>query len=184
MYQTQGIIIKKQNKGENDKLITFFTKDYGKIVLIVRGVRKNTSKLSGHLEFLTFSEIGFVLGKVYKVLTSAIEIDRFSSIKNNLKKLKIADHMSDLIFKYTQFEEKDDKIFNLVSSAFTYLDEKKFSDLELEYLLRYFEYKFLTILGYQPNEKFVLDFFSEKTADKKSLENIRLVFLRYFESIL
>ncbi len=184
MYLTCGIIIKKQDKGENDKLITLFTKDYGKITLIAKSVRKNKSKLSGHLNLFSFSEVGFVLGRGFKVLTSAIEVNSFSSVKNNPNKLKITDYISSLIFKYTQSEEKDEKIFNLILLAISYLDGKEFSELKLEYLSRYFEYRFLSILGYQPNEKEVVDFISLRTTNRESLRKIKLVFLRYFESIL
>jgi len=183
MYSTSGVVIQKKDKGENDQLITFFTKDYGKIVLIAKGIRKSTSKLSGHVGLFSFSEIGFVLGKAYKVLTSAIELGGFLPNKEDLDKLKAADHISKLILKHSFSEEKDDRIFELISNSFSYLSEKDFSDLELEYFLRYFEFKFLTILGYKPHEKEVESFFASQKVSRKAIEDIKMIFLRYFKNI-
>ncbi|MEK7453171.1 MAG: DNA repair protein RecO [Patescibacteria group bacterium] len=185
MYPTLGIIIKKQDKGENDKIVTLLTKEYGKLDLIARGVRKNKSKLASHTELFSLSEIGFVLGKGKSVLVSACEINVFVCIKSNSEKLKTADCIADLVCKYILQDNGDENIFNLVNQAFSYMNEKEFSSLEMEYFLRYFEFKFLATLGYQPQEKDITFFFSpeNKVINRKKLRDIRLILSRYFKNI-
>ncbi|MBI3671431.1 DNA repair protein RecO [Candidatus Azambacteria bacterium] len=185
MYLTQGIVLKKQDKGENDKVAVFFTRDYGKIALVAKGIRKSGSKLASHIELFSLSEIGFVLGKAKSVLTSAEEVDAFSSIKNDPERSKAAGHIVELVLKYTLDEEPDEEIFNILRQAFFYLDEKEFTELELEYFLRYFEFRFLSILGYQPKEVDILHFFSgeNKKMNKQTLAEIKQTLLRYFKNV-
>ncbi len=53
-YRTQGIILKKEDRGEADRLFTIYTKDFGKLELLAKGERKIKSKLRGGLELFYF----------------------------------------------------------------------------------------------------------------------------------
>ena len=61
-----------------------------------------------------------------------------------------------------------------------------FSALKMKFLLRYCEFKLLSILGYRPPDSELPDFLfiSGKKADKKSLDDLEYLFLRYFENIV
>jgi len=186
MYKTKGIIIKKTEKGESDNIITVFTEDYGKLILLARGIRKSTSKLSSHSDLFSLVELNFVLGRKDNILTSVIKIDNFNSNKRNLKKIKALAHISYLVDRYFIKEERDDEIFNLFSNAFSYLEKKERSDIEINYFLRYFEFRFLSILGYAPKEKKATDLFSsgDKLVRQRDLNEMELLFLRYLRSII
>ena len=54
-YQTPAIVIKKTKLGEADRILTFYTPEMGKIQGVAKAVRKPSSKLSGHLEMLSYS---------------------------------------------------------------------------------------------------------------------------------
>ena len=62
-YQTEGIILKRVDFKEADRIITFITPDKGKIGAIAKGVRKPKSKLAGGIELLTISDLGLIRGK-------------------------------------------------------------------------------------------------------------------------
>ena len=61
-YRTKGIILQKTDRGETDRLFTFYTKDFGKLDLLARAERKITSKLRGGLELFYLSEVEFIQG--------------------------------------------------------------------------------------------------------------------------
>ena len=44
-YRTKGFILKKRNQGEANQLFTVFTKDFGRIEILGKSIRKITSKL-------------------------------------------------------------------------------------------------------------------------------------------
>lgn len=184
MYQTKGIIIKKEDRGENDKLITLFSADHGKIRLLAKSARKNTSKLASQLELFSLVDVGFVLGRANNVLTSALERENFTLLKKDLKKLAATEHIAGIVYKYTFFDEKDEGIFDILERSFHYISSQDLGDVELDYFLRYFEYRFLTLLGYKPEEDKVSRFFENKgIISKRELEDIKLILKRYFKNI-
>ena len=186
MYFTKGILINKQDKGENDKLITVYTKDYGKVGILAKGVRKPSSKLASQLDLFNFIEVGFVHGNAFKILTSVVALNDFQSIKKHLDKSEAALRISNLVNKHIIFEDTEESISNILYEAFIYLEMNDFSALKMKFLLRYFEFKLLSILGYRPPDSELPDFLfiSGKKADKKSLDDLEYLFLRYFENIV
>ncbi|GAH83573.1 unnamed protein product [marine sediment metagenome] len=56
-YQTEAIIIKKTKLREADIIFTLYTPHLGKIQAFAKSVRKTRSKMAGHLELLTHSQI-------------------------------------------------------------------------------------------------------------------------------
>ena len=54
-FKTEGIVIKRRNFNEADRIITVFSKRNGKINIKASGVRKITSRRSPHLELLNYS---------------------------------------------------------------------------------------------------------------------------------
>jgi DNA repair protein RecO (recombination protein O) len=53
VYVAEGIVLKRRNVGEADRILTVFTKKYGKIRVIAKGVRRITSRRAGHIEVFT-----------------------------------------------------------------------------------------------------------------------------------
>ena len=49
-YKTRGIIIKRSNYSEADRILTIYTEKLGKIRVNAKGIRKIKSKLAGSLE--------------------------------------------------------------------------------------------------------------------------------------
>ena len=62
-YQTEAVIIRKTRLGEADRIITFYTPGLGKLQAVAKAVRKTKSKLSGHLELLTHSQVTLARGR-------------------------------------------------------------------------------------------------------------------------
>src|SRR3970282_2206589 len=53
MYKTEAIVLRGRRLGEADRILTLFTPTFGKIDAKAKGVRKTTSRMSGHLQPLT-----------------------------------------------------------------------------------------------------------------------------------
>ena len=88
-YRTQGIFLKKEDRGEADQLFTVFAEDFGKLEILGRAIRKITSKLRSASSPFYLSEIEFIQGKTYKTLTDAILIDNFKNIREYPQRLNI-----------------------------------------------------------------------------------------------
>ncbi len=146
-YRTPGIVLKKEDRGEADQFLTILTKDFGKIKVLAKSIRKIKSKLKSGVSLFSLSEIGFIQGKRYKILTDAVSKNKFSNINDSLEKLRIATEIGEDVDSLVRGEEKEEEIWDLVLGVFEKLNNSFVSDSLVYY---YFFWNLITILGYQP----------------------------------
>ena len=146
-YRTAGFVFKKEDKFESDRNFSVFTKDFGRVEVLGKSIRKINSKLRGGIEIFSFSEIEFVQGKIRKTLTDAVPEKKFSNIYTP-EKLKISYTISAVLDDFLKGEEKDEKIMNLIVDVFNKLEDHKKEDCNIVY--HYFFWNFISLLGYEP----------------------------------
>lgn len=138
MVKTEAIVLKSADLGETDRLLTIYSKEFGKIQVAARGTKKLESKLRYHLEPLSHNLLILVEGKNFRIVKDAILIDQFLLIRRDLEKMKPVYKIMNLIDELIVDEEKDEDIWNLILQAFKKLDVKDFQD------------NLLRLLGYDP----------------------------------
>ncbi len=146
-YRTKGIILKRDDWKEADRFFTVYTKDFGKIKVLGRGIRKIDSKLKSGMEVFYFSEIAFIQGKSYKTLVDAVLIEDFKKIRENLKKTIIAYKILRIFNKLIQGQQKSKKVWSLLLESLRDLNNRK----NFKVVYYYFLWNFLSVLGYSPN---------------------------------
>jgi len=148
-YRTQAFILKESPRRETDKVFMVFTKDFGKIEILAKAVRKTKSKLRGNVPPFSISEIGFVQGKAYKILTDALLVRDFENIKKDLNKLKFAYKISGFLEKLIRAPEKDEAIWRLLKETFEVFDNPSLPFDYFSLIYFYFLWNLLSILGYR-----------------------------------
>lgn len=149
-YRTRGFVLKKENLREADQLFTVYTKDFGKLKILARAIRKIKSKLKGNFRSLCLSEIEFIQGKTYKTLTDALLIQNFSELKKDLKRLRILYKTSEVTDDLIGGQEPDKKIWQLLLDVLEKLDNLQFTISDLRLIYYYWLWNLLSILGYRP----------------------------------
>ncbi|MDD5146408.1 MAG: DNA repair protein RecO [Candidatus Pacebacteria bacterium] len=149
-YRTQGILLTRENRGEADQLFFIFTKDFGRVEVIARAIRKVTSKLRSNTGIFYLAEIEFIQGKHYKILTDATALEKFTDFRQNMTKLTIAGRMAEATDLLIIRPQKDEKVWELLSAAFSFLNNWKTEDWKLEVIYFYFLWNLLSLLGYSP----------------------------------
>jgi DNA repair protein RecO (recombination protein O) len=147
-YKTIGIILKRENFRENDRLITIYTRDYGKIETIAHGTRKIKSKLAGHLEPFTLVDLIIVKGKNFDKIIGSKTINSFCNLKFDLVKIKHGSQILKIADLMTKVHLKDEKIFRLLRKTLETISLKSVN--QCDYLTYYFILHFLSLLGYAP----------------------------------
>lgn len=138
----EGLILKRANFGEADRMLTVLTKAHGKISVVARGVRKITSRRAGNVELLNLVKIGLFHGKGY-TLTEAQSLETFPRIKSNLAISTAAFHILELSNKLLPENDPNFRAYDLIIETL-----KKFEKNPRQLLLRAFEIKFLDLLGF------------------------------------
>lgn len=151
-YRTQGIFLKKSARAEADELFFIYTKDFGRLKILGRAIRKITSKLRAGAELFYLSEIEFIQGKAHKTLTDAILIDKFLNIRKDLAKLRVAYRIAEVLDEVVLKEEKDEKIWTLLQEVFEKLNNSCLpaGRGKLEIIYYYFFWNLASLLGYHP----------------------------------
>ena len=157
--RTEAIVIKAINLREADKIITFFSRDYGKIQGIAKGIRKIKARHSGKLELFTrVSVIFFQKGEVLQSkgftrnspllrITQVDIVEVFPQLKSDFNKIIGASYIAEFLNKL--FEEHDNthkEVYFLVCDTFRTLAASE----NLRNILPAFEIKLLAHLGYAP----------------------------------
>ena len=145
-FQTPAIIIKKTRLGEADTIFTMYTPHLGKIQGIARSVRKTASRLAGHLELLTYSQVTMAHGKNIDVIIGSQTIDAFIPVKEDLDMVSCGLYMLELVNQFTPEGTSDPSIFELLLSSM----ERLSRGADARVLLRYFELRLLRHSGYLP----------------------------------
>lgn len=143
-FKTEGIVIRRINFGEADRILTVFTKKNGKIPVKALGVRRISSKRSPHTELLNFSNLTIHMGKGMPVLIEAQTVDDYSSVKENLTKVGFAYHLCELIDGLCAEGQEHPLIFDLFKQTL----EKLSQDNDIVPIIHDFEVDLLTKLGF------------------------------------
>ncbi|UCH42826.1 MAG: DNA repair protein RecO [Dehalococcoidales bacterium] len=145
-YQTEAIIIKKTRLGEADSILTLYTPELGKIQGFARSLRKPKSKLAGHLELLTHSQVSLARGRNLDTITGSQTITSFLPLKTDLTLTSYALYATELVNQFTADHVENCPLFHLLLETM----EQLCSGSNLELLLRYFELHLLDEVGYRP----------------------------------
>jgi len=148
-YRTRGFIIKKEDRGEADRLFTFFTEDFGKLELLARAERKIGSKLRAGLELFYLSEIEFIQGKRQKTLTDSLLINKFPNLRGDFKKSKVAYAIGGIVGRLVKGQEREEKIWDLLKEVFGELDKNSSKIQTWSLIYYYFLWNLLSFLGYE-----------------------------------
>jgi len=145
-YQTQAIIIKKIKLGEADRILTLYTPHLGKIRAVAKGVRRPRSKLAGHLELLTYSQVSLARGRNLDTITGSQTINSFLPLKSDLWLTSCALYATELVDQFTADDVENYPLFQLLLETMEHLCQAGDNELTL----RYFELHLLNLVGYRP----------------------------------
>jgi DNA repair protein RecO (recombination protein O) len=145
-YQTEAIIIKKIKLGEADRILTLYTPGHGKIDAVAKGVRRPKSKMAGHLELLTYSQLRLAHGRTLDTIIGSQTLDSFMSLKNDLWLTSYGLYTAEMVYQFTAEHIGNPPLFQLLLETWRRLSQADNSDLSL----RYFELQMLDKVGYRP----------------------------------
>lgn len=142
-FKTEGIILKRRDFGEADKILTAFTLHRGKVSIIAKGIRRIHSRRAGNVELLNRVQMFLYPGKQFLNLTEAVSLDTFQKIKADLTLSTYAYHIIELVDKITaENQEAPNLYYNLVEVL------RRFERNPRQILIRAFEVKILSSMGF------------------------------------
>jgi len=151
LFKTNAIVTRSLNYGESDKIVTFFSQDFGKIRGIAKGARRSKKRfqnalgLFSHLRLIFFDREGVGLVRA----ESGDILHAFPGIRDNLTKIYYGNYFLELVNEMAGEREANPEAFHLLLFFLLDLEEGE----PLEERLRMFEIRMLSLFGYQPSLK-------------------------------
>lgn len=149
IQKTEGIVLETFDFRETSVIATFYTRDFGKIKTILKGIRDNLGKFASTLEPFSYNEVIFyrkTSGNLYLVTECNLK-DNFILIREDLKKTAVASYIIELLNLIMPLEDKNENIFDLVINSLDKLNDV----FDIAKILMIFQIKLLKFSGFRPN---------------------------------
>jgi DNA repair protein RecO (recombination protein O) len=147
-HTTHAVILDLKDYGEIDRIITFYTSDFGKVKGIAKGAKKSQKRFGAatdlfshvHLSFFTKETSGLVRLNHCKLLQA------FPHIQNDIVRIGFGSYVAELINEMTAERVLHRELFEILVKLFSILDTVP----PKEDYIRIFEMRLLDTLGYRP----------------------------------
>lgn len=123
-------------------MVTIITKQYGKISVVAKGVRRITSRRAGNIEVLNRVKLHLFKAKSFN-LQEAEAIQVYPQIKENLTLATTAFHVLELVDRMVAEDQFNPLVYSLVVAILELLEKNP-----RQIFLRAFEVKLLSVSGF------------------------------------
>ena len=145
-YSSEGIVLARRSYSEADRILVVYSKNYGKISFMAKGVRKLKSRKRGSLEVFSHIKFSAARGRNLDIIEEVEIIDSFQRIRKSLKKVAVAYYLMEVVGRVTQEGEKNENFFTLILKYLQNLKTTK----SLRKLREEFIFQTLVLLGFWP----------------------------------
>ncbi len=149
IVKTEAIVLKSFDFRETSRIATFFTKEYGKVSGVLKGIRTDHRKFGSSVDRFSVNDIVY-----YRYRNSDLHLvshcdlrELFFFVRQDLKKSVAASYILELVNLVMPTEEKNDLVYALMVNFLN--DLQKCSDANL--LVHIFQIKILLYSGFKPH---------------------------------
>src|SRR5699024_6848378 len=128
LKQLEGIVLKTQDYGETHKLITVFTKQFGKLTAISRGANKPKSKLSAVSQAFIQGDFLIYVSKGLSTIQQGQIIQSFRHIREDIEKTAYAAYMIELTDKTLESKNPIPNIYQQLLHTMEWINEEQRSE--------------------------------------------------------
>lgn len=145
-YRAEAIVLKTLDLGEADRILTLLTRHFGKVRVVAKGIRRPTSRLSGHAEPLAHATFQLARGRELDVLTGAESKASYRALREDLGRIAAGWYVAELADRFTADHAPAAPAFDLLETALRHLDAGHHPAL----VCRWFDLHLLDRTGFRP----------------------------------
>ena len=128
---TEAIVLKSLKYGDTSKIVTLYTKSFGKTTVIAKGARGKTSKFGSALEPMSYIAAVFYRkeNRDIQLLSQADLIEVHRSLNDDEKKLSVGLCIIEFLHASIHDQEQHEEVFNLTKNALSALNASPQSEI-------------------------------------------------------
>lgn len=148
IQKTEGFILRREDIRETSVLLTAYTRDFGRLKFISKGVRTPEQRFVSAYELFALDGIVFYEKKKknFFLLSQCELLNFFSDVRKSLDRISYAVYFIELLDSVTPLGEKNTALYELLVNSLELLS----SDASPKRVARIFEIRMLSILGFMP----------------------------------
>jgi len=148
IQKTDAVLLKKRDLRETSLILTFFTRDFGKVHGVLKGARGSRARSGVKSLFFSLDQIVYYEKKKSDlfIISQCDPQEVFLNILKEWKRAFTAYYILELVDVFTEPGPGSEEIFDSLLNSLTFLDSKK----EPGAIARLFEVRFLMSLGLWP----------------------------------
>lgn len=147
LIQTKALVIKENNVGEQDRLVTLLTEKAGVIRAFARGARSVKSKSLSATRLFCYSSMTVWASADKYVIREAEPIEVFFELRDDIEKIALAQFFSQACMELAPQEERAEDYLRLTLNCLHFLAK---STRAAEQIKSIFELRILSLSGYMP----------------------------------
>ena len=147
LEKIEAFIIKTQDYGETNKIVTLFSKKYGKFSAMARGAKKMKSRMAAVTQPFIYGEyLIYMNQKGLSTIQQGDVLDSFRLIREDIMKTAYAAYISELIDKLLDPHHPDYYVYDQFLETLKWISE----DRDIEIAIMMFELKLFEKGGFAP----------------------------------
>ena len=143
----QAIVLNKVDYKDNDRVLTLFSAQKGRVTVSCKGVKKQNSKLRAASEVFAFGTYILAETRGRYTVTGYDSVDSFHELREDFDRLSFGAMLLKICEKAIAPDEADLELFTLLINSLHKMWQKEISP---KYTLAVFLLKFCSLFGYQP----------------------------------
>lgn len=149
IQHAEAVVLRSIEYGETSRIVTFFTREQGKITAIAKGARRPKSQFGSTLEPMAYTQIVYYYKPTRGVQTlkESSHAATFPRLRRDLERIGIGLRIVEMIDALLQREEEHADVFGLTLQLFHALDR---TSSRLGNLWPYFQLQLAAMLGFAP----------------------------------
>lgn len=115
VIKDEGICIRLRKYSETSQIVTFFTRDCGKVAGIAKGSRRPHSKFGGGIDLLANGVVIFVPARGERSLATLTEFtlrESFTALRRDLLTLQAAQYAADMLAEFTEELDPHERLYD------------------------------------------------------------------------
>ena len=149
IVKTEAIVLRSVNIRESSKVVTFYTRQFGKVAGMVKGARQSKSKFGSSLEPMSYVLLVFYKkeGRDIQTVSHCDLMKPFRKLYEDLDKMAAGMAMIELVNIVAHEQEQNIELFTLLQRSLNALNTATHNPSNLLY---YFEVRLAKVLGFEP----------------------------------
>jgi len=150
IINTSAVVLRSFPYGETSIIARCYTKDHGKVSLIVKGARRKKSPMVAYFQSMNYLDIVYYYRETRSLqsVSKATFVEIWSDLNQDLKKIAYGLAVIELTEKTNTENDPHPELFDELVAVLKAFNS---SDLRLNLIFWYFQIKLLTILGFKPD---------------------------------